>query len=45
MDAFKELALREYLQPEVTTRARALAGCIELHGARIAAQRLINEFS
>jgi vancomycin aglycone glucosyltransferase len=37
-------ALRECLQPEVTTRAQALAGRIELHGARIAAERLTNEF-
>ena len=38
-------ALRECLQPEVTARAQALAGQIELHGARIAAQRLTNEFA
>ena len=37
-------ALREGLQPEVTARAQALAGRIELHGARIAAERLISEF-
>jgi UDP:flavonoid glycosyltransferase YjiC (YdhE family) len=37
-------ALRECLQPEVTTRAQTLAGRIELHGARIAAERLTNEF-
>lgn len=37
-------ALRECLQPEVTARAQALAGRIELHGARIAAERLIREF-
>ena len=37
-------ALRECLRPEVTTRAQALAGRIELHGARIAAERLTNEF-
>ncbi len=37
-------ALRECLQPEVTTRAQALAGRMELHGARIAAERLTNEF-
>jgi vancomycin aglycone glucosyltransferase len=41
-------ALREALQPEVTARAQGLAsrmrsqGCV--HGARIAAERLINEF-
>jgi vancomycin aglycone glucosyltransferase len=34
-------ALREGLRPEVTARAQALAGPIELHGARIAAERLI----
>jgi vancomycin aglycone glucosyltransferase len=37
-------ALRECLRPEVTRRAQALAGRIELHGARIAAERLTNEF-
>ena len=37
-------ALRECLRPDVTTRAQALAGRIELHGARIAAERLTNEF-
>lgn len=37
-------ALRECLQPEVTTRAQALASRMELHGARIAAERLTNEF-
>jgi vancomycin aglycone glucosyltransferase len=37
-------ALRECLQPEVTTHAQALAGRMELHGARIAAERLTNEF-
>jgi vancomycin aglycone glucosyltransferase len=37
-------ALSACLQPEVTARAQALAGRIELHGARIAAQRLANEF-
>lgn len=37
-------ALRECLRPEVTRRAQALADRIELHGARIAAERLINEF-
>jgi vancomycin aglycone glucosyltransferase len=34
-------ALRACLQPEVTAHAQALAGRIELHGARIAAQRLV----
>ncbi len=33
-------ALSECLRPEVTTRAQALAGRMELHGARIAAERL-----
>ncbi len=33
-------ALRECLRPEVTARAQTLAGRIELHGARIAAERL-----
>jgi vancomycin aglycone glucosyltransferase len=33
-------ALRDCLRPEVTTRAQSLAGQIELHGARIAAERL-----
>jgi vancomycin aglycone glucosyltransferase len=37
-------ALRECLRPEVTMSAQALAGRMELHGARIAAERLINEF-
>lgn len=37
-------ALRDSLQPEVTMRAQALAGRMELHGARLAAERLINEF-
>jgi UDP:flavonoid glycosyltransferase YjiC (YdhE family) len=37
-------ALRLCSRPEVTTRAQALAGRIELHGARIAAERLANEF-
>jgi vancomycin aglycone glucosyltransferase len=37
-------ALRACLQPEVTSRARDLAGRIEMHGARIAAERLTNEF-
>jgi vancomycin aglycone glucosyltransferase len=38
-------ALRAALQPEVETRAQALASRIEVHGARIAAERLTNEFS
>ncbi len=38
-------ALRECLQPDVSSRAQALAGRIELHGARIAAERLTKEFS
>jgi vancomycin aglycone glucosyltransferase len=37
-------ALRECLQPEVARRARELARRMELHGARIAAERLTNEF-
>jgi len=37
-------ALREALRPEVRTRAHELAGRMELHGARIAAERLTNEF-
>jgi hypothetical protein len=37
-------ALRECLRPEMTARAQTLAGSIELHGARIAAERLANEF-
>jgi vancomycin aglycone glucosyltransferase len=37
-------ALRECLQPEVTTRAHEVAGCMELDGPRIAAERLTNEF-
>ena len=36
--------LRECLRPVVTMRSQALAGRIELHGARIAAVRLTNEF-
>jgi vancomycin aglycone glucosyltransferase len=44
VDALVE-ALREYLHPEVTRRAQELAGRMELHGARIAAERLANEFS
>jgi vancomycin aglycone glucosyltransferase len=37
-------ALREALQPEVTTRAQELAGRMELRGAQIAAERLTDEF-
>jgi len=38
-------ALREALQPDVTTRAHEVAGRMELHGARIAAERLMKGFS
>ena len=38
-------AVRECLQPEVTTRAQELASRMELHGTRIAAERLINKYS
>jgi UDP:flavonoid glycosyltransferase YjiC (YdhE family) len=38
-------ALRAGLRPEVTAQAQALAGRLELHGARIAAQRLTDEFA
>jgi vancomycin aglycone glucosyltransferase len=37
-------ALRDCLRPEMKARAQTLAGSIELHGARIAAERLLNEF-
>jgi len=37
-------ALRECLRPEVTRRASEVADHMELHGARIAAERLTNEF-
>jgi vancomycin aglycone glucosyltransferase len=37
-------ALRAGLRLEVTAQAQALAGRMELHGARIAAQRLASEF-
>jgi len=37
--------LRECLRPEVTERAQALAGRMELHAARLAARRLIDEFA
>jgi hypothetical protein len=36
-------ALRECLRPELTALAQALARRMELHGARIAAERLANE--
>lgn len=38
-------ALSEALRPEVKTRTRELAGRMELHGARLAAERLVKEFS
>jgi hypothetical protein len=38
-------ALRECLQPEVAGRAQSLANRTELHGARLAAERLTDEFS
>jgi vancomycin aglycone glucosyltransferase len=37
-------ALRDCLRPELTARAIALSSRVELHGARIAAERLANEF-
>ena len=37
-------ALRQCLRSEVTARAQALANRIERHGARIAAERLVQEF-
>ncbi len=37
-------ALREALRPEVSTRAQEVAGRMEPDGARIAAERLANEF-
>lgn len=37
-------ALRQALQPEVGTRAKEVASSMELHGARIAAERLTDEF-
>ncbi len=37
-------ALRVCFRPEVTARARELAGRMELHGARLAAERLTDEF-
>jgi vancomycin aglycone glucosyltransferase len=38
-------ALREALQPEAKTHAQAVASRMELNGARLAAERLTNEFS
>jgi vancomycin aglycone glucosyltransferase len=38
-------ALRDCLQPGVATRAQEVAARMELHGARIAAQRLMDEFA
>lgn len=38
-------SLREALQPEVRTRAQELASRMELQGARLAAERLANEFN
>lgn len=37
-------ALREALQPEAATNAQALSSRMELHGARLAAERLASEF-
>jgi vancomycin aglycone glucosyltransferase len=37
-------ALRETLRPETATRAQSLAGKIEKDGARMAAERLLDEF-
>jgi vancomycin aglycone glucosyltransferase len=37
-------ALRQCLNPATGARAQALAGRIELHGARLAGQRLLTEF-
>ena len=37
-------ALRQCLRPEVTTHAHEVAARMELHGARIAAERITNEF-
>lgn len=37
-------ALRGALQPEARTRAQEVASRMELHGARIAAERLVGEF-
>lgn len=44
VDALVE-ALREGLQPEVTARAQVVAGRMERHGTRIAAERLIKEYN
>lgn len=38
-------ALRQCLQPQVMTQAKAVAGRMELHGARNAAERLVHDFS
>jgi vancomycin aglycone glucosyltransferase len=38
-------ALRAALQPEVAARAQALAGRMELHGVRLAAERVVHEFA
>jgi vancomycin aglycone glucosyltransferase len=43
VDALVE-ALPECLKPQMTARTQALASRIELHGARIAAQRLVEAF-
>lgn len=37
--------LSECMQPEITLHAQALAGRMELHGARLAAERLVSEFA
>jgi vancomycin aglycone glucosyltransferase len=37
-------ALREVTGPAIVSQAQTLANCIELHGARMAADRLIDEF-
>ena len=37
-------ALRQALQPEVITNAQTLAGQMEKHGARLAAERIVKEF-
>ncbi len=37
-------ALRQCLQPEMAQRAQALAGRMELHGARLTAERLVSEY-
>ncbi len=37
-------ALSQYMQPAVTAHAQKLADRIELHGARIAAEKLVSEF-